>query len=239
MKIVCISDTHMLHDQLVMPEGDVLIHSGDFTNSGTIAEVENFARWLAKQPYAIKVVVPGNHDEAFDRRISSLERFYKVQGLIEDIGGAVLLIDNLLITGLPEIGPSIKIYGTPWSKLYGDWAFMDDDAKLMGKWNRIPPNLDILVVHGPPKDILDKTYHGHHEGSDTLKLHLETMGAERPSLVVFGHIHESHGMVGEATGDTIYVNAASMGYREEAGGDPNWPTKTVRPYMRPPIVVEL
>ena len=31
MRIVCISDTHEFHDELVLPQGDLLIHAGDFT----------------------------------------------------------------------------------------------------------------------------------------------------------------------------------------------------------------
>ena len=31
VRIVCISDTHELHRELSVPDGDLLIHSGDFT----------------------------------------------------------------------------------------------------------------------------------------------------------------------------------------------------------------
>ncbi len=32
LRVVCISDTHMIHGHLHIPPGDVLIHSGDFSN---------------------------------------------------------------------------------------------------------------------------------------------------------------------------------------------------------------
>ncbi len=31
MKIICISDTHNLHKDLKIPDGDMLIHAGDMT----------------------------------------------------------------------------------------------------------------------------------------------------------------------------------------------------------------
>jgi len=31
MRIVCIADTHEKHKQVKLPEGDILIHAGDFT----------------------------------------------------------------------------------------------------------------------------------------------------------------------------------------------------------------
>ena len=35
VRIVLISDTHNKHKMLELPEGDILIHAGDFTNDGT------------------------------------------------------------------------------------------------------------------------------------------------------------------------------------------------------------
>lgn len=62
MKIVCISDTHMSHDAIEVPPGDVLIHAGDFTCGGSLKEVAGFANWFAGLPHKHKVLVAGNHD---------------------------------------------------------------------------------------------------------------------------------------------------------------------------------
>lgn len=49
MRVVCISDTHGLHDELQaarrIPDGDVLVHAGDFTDTGDRDEV----RWRASR----------------------------------------------------------------------------------------------------------------------------------------------------------------------------------------------
>jgi len=51
---VCISDTHGLTDNLKLPEGDVLIHAGDFTNVGSPDDVEKFNDYLKKQDFKYK-----------------------------------------------------------------------------------------------------------------------------------------------------------------------------------------
>ena len=48
MKILCISDTHTHTQDLVLPDADILIHSGDFTYTGTHEEVVGFNDFLKK-----------------------------------------------------------------------------------------------------------------------------------------------------------------------------------------------
>ena len=63
MKILHISDTHGLHRQMKdLPMADIIIHSGDFSNSGTEEEVLDFLNWLIELPYQHKIFVTGNHD---------------------------------------------------------------------------------------------------------------------------------------------------------------------------------
>jgi len=66
LRIVLISDTHMQHQKLVMPQGDLLIHAGDFTNRGRAKEIKEFDDWLGGLNYQYKVVVYGNHDTETD-----------------------------------------------------------------------------------------------------------------------------------------------------------------------------
>ena len=63
MRILHVSDTHGLQRQLTnLPAADVLVHSGDISNSGTEAEVLDFINWLIELPYKHKIFVCGNHD---------------------------------------------------------------------------------------------------------------------------------------------------------------------------------
>lgn len=50
VRFVCMSDTHSLIQNIKfdIPDGDVLLHAGDFTKCGEKSEVEDFNKWLGK-----------------------------------------------------------------------------------------------------------------------------------------------------------------------------------------------
>jgi Icc-related predicted phosphoesterase len=63
MRIVQISDTHSRHHLLTsIPEGDILVHCGDFSDNGTEDEVLDFLNWFIELPHSHKIFVTGNHD---------------------------------------------------------------------------------------------------------------------------------------------------------------------------------
>jgi hypothetical protein len=75
VRFVVISDTHdhhfceqqgHRHPAPTIPEGDVLIHAGDFTSTGKEHEVAQFNAWLGSLPHKHKIVIAGNHDLTFD-----------------------------------------------------------------------------------------------------------------------------------------------------------------------------
>ena len=70
LRFVCVSDTHNHHDTLTervnAANADVLIHAGDFTARGTLAEVQHFNAWLGSLQVKHKVVIAGNHDLTLD-----------------------------------------------------------------------------------------------------------------------------------------------------------------------------
>ena len=196
MRIVCLSDTHNLHDRVRVPDGDLLLHAGDATNRGTEKEVAAFADWLAGLPHRHKVVVAGNHDFLFEREPAAARAA---------IQGAVYLQDEAVeIEGL-------RIWGSPWQPEFMDWAFnLPRGAALREKWDRIAPGTDVLITHGPPHGILDRVDEGRQEGCAELRT---AVARVRPRLHLFGHIHEGYGR--ETRDRTTFVNASicDRGYR--------------------------
>lgn len=67
IRCVIISDTHSYESKQMgiktafaeIPNGDVLIHCGDFTNVGKLEEVAAFARWFEKLPHKRKIIIAG------------------------------------------------------------------------------------------------------------------------------------------------------------------------------------
>ena len=66
LRVVAISDTHGMHRTLKIPDGDVLLHGGDFTSFGKRKDVLDFNEWLGTLPHPHKLVVLGNHEANAD-----------------------------------------------------------------------------------------------------------------------------------------------------------------------------
>lgn len=196
MKIVIISDTHMLHDHVMLPCGDMLIHAGDMAGHGTEQEVMRFNNWISKLDFKHKIVIGGNHDWAFEKN----EIDHK------SLGFTYLQDESILIDG-------IKIYGSPWQPDFCHWAFnLPRGKKLKEKWDLIPNNTDILITHCPPRGICDKLEDhyvdgkrcdGAHEGCDDL---LTAVRRVKPKYHIFGHIHSGYGKFKNE--HTTFINAA-------------------------------
>jgi Icc-related predicted phosphoesterase len=197
MRIVCVSDTHNKCKGLAIPDGDVLIHAGDGSETGDFRGIAAFLAWVDRQPHPWKIVIAGNHDWLFQRE--------------PDIINTLLRETYTGITYLQDSGceiNGIRFWGSPWQPWFRDWAFNlpRRGSALKEKWNAIPPNTDVLVTHGPPFGILDQIEGvGIHLGCEELAVRLETV---RPQVHVFGHIHSGYGVM--KVGETLYLNASIL-----------------------------
>jgi Icc-related predicted phosphoesterase len=211
LKFVCISDTHTETDDLVIPDGDVLIHCGDFSYTGKENEIKKFAKFISKLPHKYKIVIAGNHDITFDKfKYLALKPIFRLKYNLEDLDSIKdCLIKDTGIIYLEDSSVSIEgynIFGSPWSPKYGQWAFMRNDENLIPMWEKIPTNTDILITHGPPKFFGDETCDNINAGSLTLLN--EIQNRIKPSYHLFGHIHEGYGTYND--GVTTYINCSIL-----------------------------
>jgi len=207
VRLVCLSDTHNKHRQIQVPPGDILIHSGDFTNTGTLAEVKEFDAWLGTLPHTHKVVVPGNHDSVMDPYIRKLvqagglsmydseevdewERISKNDNLLEN--AQVLLNRSVELAGL-------SIYGSPHTIFNGElarrnqnhyaYSFGSTQESMIEQHLSCVEYCDILVTHSPPLGVADVT-RTKHRGSQAVR---DTVLRINPALHMFGHVHPHGG----------------------------------------------
>eukprot|EP00511_Aplanochytrium_stocchinoi_P011386 CAMPEP_0204874028 /NCGR_PEP_ID=MMETSP1348-20121228/42274_1 /ASSEMBLY_ACC=CAM_ASM_000700 /TAXON_ID=215587 /ORGANISM="Aplanochytrium stocchinoi, Strain GSBS06" /LENGTH=322 /DNA_ID=CAMNT_0052029661 /DNA_START=136 /DNA_END=1104 /DNA_ORIENTATION=- len=212
MKIVFISDTHNSHKQFgELPEGDVLIHTGDFSNWGTMKEVKNFANWFSSQPHKTKILVPGNHDMIMDKEY--YDRYYKdwtPDGKKRSTSEALEYFKSKEIQVLIDEGTTVdglRLYGSPWVRQYASWqtAFNKKEKDILQYWERLEP-ADILLTHQPPKGFGDRD--GTSKAVGCQHLLDKVVNQVKPRLHVFGHEHLD---VGIFENDSItFINAASV-----------------------------
>lgn len=181
--ILCLSDTHGKHRQLQeLPDADVVIHCGDFTDLGTETEALDFLEWFCDLPHRNKIFTPGNHDTCLFGA--------GVEGLDDNV--------HFLYNSGVEI-EGLNFYGVPFyiEGLGNDYA------------RRIPEGTDVLISHQPPYGILDKAYESGYGdvrfGSESL---LTRVSEITPMLCIFGHIHPMYGKA--VQNGTTFVNAALM-----------------------------
>lgn len=209
MKLVMLSDTHENHRQVSIPDGDVLIHAGDFTMMGEPKRIYDFADWFMSHPHKHKILVAGNHDVSLDRN-----HRYSEHGIIPPI--LEVAFEEIGITYLNEgaaVIDGVSFYGTPYTPSYGNWAFMEPEWMLKNRYNKIP-YVDVLISHGPPKYILD-TSRGESAGSKELFNRVLDM---KPKIMVFGHIHDGYGHF--FNGETHFYNAAICNGRYKVTNKP-------------------
>jgi calcineurin-like phosphoesterase family protein len=96
MRLVLISDTHDLHP--IVPDGDVLIHSGDFACGDDLMSLRRDIAWLKSLPHPVKILVKGNHDLILNCRPDAAELLKPIH-----------LLDNSSV----EI-EGVTFYGVRW-----------------------------------------------------------------------------------------------------------------------------
>ncbi|KAI9676657.1 MAG: hypothetical protein M1829_002974 [Trizodia sp. TS-e1964] len=183
IKVVCISDTHSKAVQI--PSGDVLIHAGDLTDGGTVAEIQAQIDWLNGLPHPYKIAIAGNHDSFFDPRSRKLEDLDKSL----DWGNIRYLESSSTVLTFPSFGNrQLNVFGAPHIPLCGGSSFAFQYQRQSDHWsNIIPRNTDILVTHTPPK------YHLDLPACLGCTFLLNEVWRVRPALHVFGHVHAAHG----------------------------------------------
>ncbi|MBF0239610.1 MAG: metallophosphatase domain-containing protein [SAR324 cluster bacterium] len=215
LTVVAISDTHGFHHSVPIPEGDILIHCGDYSGNGSAKELREFNKWLGTLPHPHKIVIAGNHDVVLER----------IPQFSDEFTNAVYLRDEeILVEGL-------KIYGSPWQPEYNNWAFnLPRGNALRAKWAMIPDDLDILITHGPPHKILDDIHRVIHQPPEVIGKFDLNVGCEdllqkvrqvEPGFHIFGHIHEDYGIMDKPENmATVFINASTCNGQYEPVNPP-------------------
>lgn len=199
-RIIAISDSHGSHFDIKIPDGDWLIHAGDFSSRGRLSDTMDFLRWFNTHPHRRKIFIAGNHDWLLEQD----PNFWRIiQMEFPDL--TYLQDQSREIDGL-------KVHGSPQTPRFFNWAFnRDRGEEIQRHWNMIPEGTDVLITHGPPHGICDEAYRPgynitEHTGCENLR---DTVLKIAPKLHLFGHIHYS-GQTSYIGPRTTYANVAMM-----------------------------
>jgi len=205
---VCLSDTHSKHSGLIVPDGDILLHSGDFSMMGYDHEVRAFLIWYERQPHAFKVLTCGNHEvgvEANHPLFRAMLKEYAPSVIyLNDSGAEVMGLNVWASAVTPKFG-----YGWSWNR--------DRGPDIMRHWDMIPSDTQVLVTHGPPHGIVDRLERGEHVGCERLRYTIDER-LDDLLLSTHGHLHSAYGV--ERIGPKTFVNASVVNERYELTNAP-------------------
>lgn len=215
LRIVHMSDTHSRlaklssskkrPSSLYLPQGHVLIHSGNFSLTGSPEEFLQFNVWLGSvaEVYPVRIVVLGSKDV---KQIGT--QWTKAKAMLSH-ATYVLCHEGCEVLGL-------KIWGAPWC-----WAVKSNGLPRPGapttstRYEEIPAGLDVLITASAGHDRLDGIAGGReHWGSRELA---ERIRKVQPLVHLHGHIKEGRGFVAAFNKAPLTLNSC-MSTTDKADG---------------------
>lgn len=218
VKIVHISDTHNFHRYVRLPEGDLLLHTGDIVGNyggkyemDLIQQFADFLNWIAHEAcpmYERIVFLAGNHDTYLDP-IKQPDRYEQSMEILNDFlsrhpNVSYLNNSSVLYRGL-------EIYGTPTTICRVESqkrnmlsnGFERTVSQRFQDWESIP-ECDILLTHLPPSGLGLSCVE---DSCPMLTNAVYRESRKAPRLHAFGHIHSQFG-VAEHDESTILSNGS-------------------------------
>mmetsp|Transcript_91953 Transcript_91953/g.268903 ORF Transcript_91953/g.268903 Transcript_91953/m.268903 type:complete len:475 (+) Transcript_91953:52-1476(+) len=212
VRIVHLSDTHGMHwsiePRFPLPEGDILVHTGDFSNHGSDAEIADFDRWLGEvgPRYRHVVVIPGNHD--WWGTLQLIEAGHLDPQRAVDPNFMQQKFQNCRVLCQEEVTlEGVRLFGCswcPWQRDGGPDKFGHSSAyrATAEAWEasggrrdvfcQVPQGLDVLLTHGPAHGILD-CIGTPGRGWGSSRSLLAAIVRAKPRMHLFGHLHEQRG----------------------------------------------
>lgn len=133
VRIIVLPDTHRVIAGSVVPDGDVLVHCGDWTAAGALSDYDDFFAWYSSLSHPYKLLVAGNHEKA-----------------MAEMGALVQARLPENITYLEDAAATIaglRFWGSPRTPGYAWMAFTHratDHPEHI--WARIPDDTEVLVA---------------------------------------------------------------------------------------------
>ena len=223
MKICAFSDMHGQLDFKVEP-CDIVLIGGDIIplkiQNYTVESEEWFKTvfipWCNDLPCEKVVFIAGNHDFFLMRHPDRMRLMLKDQDKIVYLDGEIFEYKGKVI------------FGTPWCKPFGRWAFMEsyeEQDKRYARYLEIIGKVDIVLSHDAPYGVSDIILQkdcwwadGTHIGNQSLKKFLE---AAKPTLNIHGHLHTTNHNV-EKLGDTDVYCVSILDENYEIAFEPQY-----------------
>jgi hypothetical protein len=214
MRLVVISDTHNSHKKVVLPKGDVLVHTGDlcgnYGKQDIASHFQSVLAWFKAQAQVFRYVVfiAGNHDTFLDPGQYPDEYTQAPAAMRASLPPNVFYLENsgvsiegLRFYGCPAVTSRLETMG---ARYYSNgWERPEKERTRL--FASIPEETHVLLTHGSP-------LHCGREGGDHLLTSRLGSMATPPLVHCFGHNHMSYGVYttrqGSNSAGILHLNTA-------------------------------
>lgn len=191
MRICAISDLH--GDLIDIEPCDLVLICGDSVPLNIQSSSKRtlkwystkFKSWAESLPCEKVLFIAGNHELGFRGHQIIYEKLFNPENKVTYLCNTEYIHKHK--------DKEYRIFGTPYCKKFGDWAFMYSSSVLWDLYDKIPENLDILISHDQPFEYGDVLLQedcpwadGTHIGNKVL---LGAIQRKQPVLQFNGHLH--------------------------------------------------
>ena len=199
IKVIVLSDTHgELLDikekfDLMLICGDVCPAHDHYYSFQEEWIKNDYRDWINSLPFnddnSKVVMIGGNHDFFLERA-----KKQDIERLTQKTNNRLVMLKNELYEF-----EGLKIFGTPYCKRFGNWAFNLSDDALRTKYAQCPENVDIIISHDSPTinglgEITKGWKFGKNVGNVVLDELIERV---KPKWFFSGHIHSGNHEISE------------------------------------------
>lgn len=205
INICAFSDGHGLFPKEIKPF-DLMLIGGDnvplyYQRSKEATKqwyLNDFVDWINKLPfndsYSKVIVISGNHEIGMSQ-LKPEELSFLWSNIKAATDNRVIYRENESYD-FRKNDEHLLIFGTPYCKIFGNWAYMATQETLNDIYSYIPENCDILLSHDAPYGVSDMCYGWkalgetpQHIGNKSLR---EAILDKRPKINIHGHLHSAN-----------------------------------------------
>ena len=196
MKFGALSDLHGILPE-IKEECDIYLICGDITPLKMQRNIpqskkwlsHEFAQWVKDLPCEKVFMVGGNHDFALASIYQNT--LSKNSLLYTPTDGKLVMLDNESYTYIDyKDGTEYTIWGTPYCKIFGNWAYMYEEKTLIEAYSTMPEHCDIVISHDAPMlcglGVIHQSWTREDVGNPWLA---DEIMRKHPKYAFCGHIH--------------------------------------------------
>lgn len=194
MKICVLSDLHGILPEIQSCE--LVLICGDIVNLSCQSSyikckdwyINIFNKWVEELPCEKVLFIPGNHECGIEGNETIYKRIFPYYTK------ATILLNESYVY-VDREGKCCCIFGSPYCKIFGNWAYMRSDEELAKLYSVIPKGVDVLLTHDAPYGCSDICQQDlpwvskEHLGNKPLR---ECILEKQPKYVFHGHLHTSN-----------------------------------------------